>query len=282
MANFGGHSKSDSFTVHSVARALKLLRLYKITLDWSRTFPSNNGDALKLIETNREGGEFMEKVVAVLAHPDDAELRCYGTLCKYVAEGKECFLIIASSGEHGIAIKDEQTADHHFSTDLRETETLRAFDGLEIPIFFLHQKDGYMQYGRDLIHIIEERLIQIEPNTVITHYPDPYGADHQDHSAIGKSVLNCINRINSVKKVLLCDPLKSTKSHFIPNYFVDITDYFEKKIKAIHCQTSQKGRFYLEEAFHRTKGEFYAANVSYDLAKEHRVFEAYELYWYYE
>lgn len=221
----------------------------------------------------------MKRIAIILAHPDDAELRCYGTICKYTDEGMECFLLIASSGEHGIAIVDEQVVNHTINTQTREAETLKAFEGLNTKIEFLHQKDGYMHYGRELIHEIEERLLSILPEIVITHYPDPLGADHQDHANIGKAVLNCISRIKSVRKVLLCDPLKTVKSHFIPNYFVDVTDYFERKIAALQCQITQKGRYYLTEDFHRNKGLYYAANISYDLAEEGKIFEAYELYW---
>lgn len=220
-----------------------------------------------------------EKVAIILAHPDDAELRCYGTICKYIDEGKKCHLLIMSSGEHGIAIKDETNVTSLLEYNLRERETLAAFSNLNIKLIFLHQKDGYMQYGRDLIHTIEKVLMRIQPEILITHYPDLYGADHQDHTAVGKSVLNCSSRIQSVKKILLCDPLKSVRSHFVPNYFVDITQYYEKKKLALKCQKSQSGRFYLQDDFHRIKGLYYSANVSYADAENGHIYEAYELYW---
>lgn len=223
-----------------------------------------------------------DKVAIVLAHPDDAELRCYGTICKYLDDGKECVLLIASSGEHGISVKEEQGTNDLLEKELREKETLLAFEGLPMSVRFLHQKDGYMEYGRNLIHAIEKELFDIQPDTIITHYPDLYGVDHQDHAAIGKAVLNCATRISTVKKILLCDPLKTVRSHFVPNYFVDITNYFDRKMKALQCQKSQGGRFYLEESFHKTKGLYYAANLSYEEARNNHYFEAYELYICYE
>lgn len=223
-----------------------------------------------------------DKVAIVLAHPDDAELRCYGTICKYLDDGKECVLLIASSGEHGISVKEEQGTNDLLEKELREKETLLAFEGLPMSVHFLHQKDGYMEYGRNLIHAIEKELFDIQPDTIITHYPDLYGVDHQDHAAIGKAVLNCATRISTVKKILLCDPLKTVRSHFVPNYFVDITNYFGRKMKALQCQKSQDGRFYLEESFHKTKGLYYAANLSYEEARNNHYFEAYELYICYE
>ena len=223
-----------------------------------------------------------DKVAIVLAHPDDAELRCYGTICKYLDDGKECVLLIASSGEHGISVKEEQGTNDLLEKELREKETLLAFEAFPMSVRFLHQKDGYMEYGRNLIHAIEKELFDIQPDTIITHYPDLYGVDHQDHAAIGKAVLNCATRISTVKKILLCDPLKTVRSHFVPNYFVDITNYFDRKMKALQCQKSQGGRFYLEESFHKTKGLYYAANLSYEEARNNHYFEAYELYICYE
>ncbi len=220
-----------------------------------------------------------EKVAIILAHPDDAELRCYGTICKYIDEGKKCYLLIASSGEHGISIKDEVNITSQLEYNLREAETFSAFVDLNIELLFLHQKDGYMQYGRNLIYSIEKILMEIQPEILITHFPDSYGADHQDHTAVGKSVLNCATRIQSIKKILLCDPLKSIRSHFMPNYFIDITQYFERKMLALQCQKSQSGRFYLQDEFHRIKGLYYSTNVSYKDVQNGHIYEAYELYW---
>ena len=77
-----------------------------------------------------------EKVAIVLAHPDDAELRCYGTICRYLDDGKECILLIASSGEHGISVKEEQGTNDLLEKELREKETLLAFEELPISIHF--------------------------------------------------------------------------------------------------------------------------------------------------
>src|SRR3954452_23552197 len=43
----------------------------------------------------------IDRVLAVKAHPDDADVRCGGTIARFAAEGKEVAYVIATSGNRG-------------------------------------------------------------------------------------------------------------------------------------------------------------------------------------
>ena len=47
-------------------------------------------------------------VMSIMAHPDDAELRCFGTLCKYQDMGYFCINLIVCNGESGISFTDKK------------------------------------------------------------------------------------------------------------------------------------------------------------------------------
>lgn len=217
-------------------------------------------------------------VLAVMAHPDDAELRCFGTLSKYVDKGYSCIVLIICSGENGISIEDrEKSGRVKFTEETRIQETITAFKDTGIEVRMLHFEDGSISCNRELIVAIETELKIYNPEIVITHFPDQYGADHQDHSAVGKATINCATRLESVRKILMCEPLMALRTGFQPNYFVDITEYFERKIRSLECHKTQMGRFYLEREFHENKSLYYASNVSYEKARQGQKYESFAL-----
>ncbi|CAM3772800.1 PIG-L deacetylase family protein [Mesobacillus zeae] len=217
-------------------------------------------------------------VLAVMAHPDDAELRCFGTLLKYKEIGYECKLLVVSGGENGISLQDklEYNIDYIPKTE-REHETRSAFENTGIEIDILQFDDGNIRLDKSLIAAIEKVIRDFAPDVVITHCPEDLGVDHQDHSAVGKAAINIASRVEGVKKILLCEPLLTLRAGFIPNYFVDITKYFNRKMEALSHHKTQHGRYYLEEHYHVAKSVFYSLSLGAKPVEEglkHEVFNA--------
>ncbi|OGZ79097.1 MAG: hypothetical protein A2358_03885 [Candidatus Staskawiczbacteria bacterium RIFOXYB1_FULL_37_44] len=217
-------------------------------------------------------------LLAVMAHPDDAELKCYGTLCKYSEMGFDCVLLIICSGENGISLNDKKNLNvKSIPKNVRLEETITAFKNTSVHIDTLNFDDGNIFFGRKLIEVIEQKMREYKPEIVIAQYGDSLGVDHQDHGNAGRATVNCATRLDFVKKILLCEPLMTLRSEFTPNYFIDITKYFPKKIKALASHKSQEGRYYLEEEYHNTKADFYATSVSYNKAREGNKYEAFKV-----
>lgn len=208
-------------------------------------------------------------LLAVMAHPDDAELKCFGTLCKYKDKGYDCVLLIVCSGENGISLNDKTNLNmSSIPKNIRLNETITAFSDIGILIDTLDFNDGSISFDRELIEAIENKMREYKPQIVITQYSDNFGADHQDHSNVGKATINCATRMDFIKKIMLCEPLMTLRAGFVPNCFVNITKYFDKKVIALSHHKSQKGRYYLEEGYHNTKANFYATSVGFNKAKK--------------
>ena len=81
--------------------------------------------------------------------------------------------------------------------------------------------------GSELEHrkIIKENILKIMPDLIITHSENDYHADHKSLSLITKAA------VSHYIPILYCDTLMGI--NFNPNYYVDITDYYELKKEAI-------------------------------------------------
>lgn len=218
-----------------------------------------------------------KNILAVFAHPDDCELKSFGTLRKYQEFGYSVHLLIICDGAGGISVKDQNKYKLNKVTENRIVETKSALSGASFNIDILNYADGSITLNRNLIIDIEKKIHKLLPEIVITHFYDPLGVDHQDHGVVAKAVINVVSRLDYVQKVLLSEPLMTLRSAFVPNVFVDITAFFDEKIKALSMHKSQEGRYYLEREYHENKTSFYAGSVSYNDMKKDRKYEAFQL-----
>lgn len=191
------------------------------------------------------------RVVAVLAHPDDAELSCFGTLMKYAQAGCRVSVVIVCTGEHGVSVEDKGEAGvDRLSNSLRFQESVRAFEHTGIYVESLLYEDSSFQMDNAFVSNIERRLKELVPSVLITHFVDASGVDHQDHSLVGRACLNIAVRCPSIRRVLLTEPVQSERCGFVPNYYVAINEHFERKVQAVSAHASQVGRFYLTRDYH--------------------------------
>jgi N-acetylglucosamine malate deacetylase 1 len=164
------------------------------------------------------------KILALGAHPDDIEIFMYGLVSIFKKEGNQVFTMIATNGAKGGSMKDDL---------LIKQRTEEAIDGLEnlsTPIF-LNIPDG--ELGEDPKHkkIIKKNILNIMPDLIITHSKYDYHADHRSLSLLTSSA------VSHYIPILFCDTLMGV--NFQPNYYIDITDYFEMKKKAVLKHNSQ-------------------------------------------
>jgi len=129
------------------------------------------------------GSTYTQKLMAVLAHPDDESLGLGGTLAKYAAEGVDVFLLTATRGEAGRFRGHASDDDHHPGrtalAEIREAE-LRAAASLNYPDLQLDRTDP-----REIESCIAAHIRRVRPDVVVTFGPDgAYG--HPDHVAISQ------------------------------------------------------------------------------------------------
>jgi LmbE family N-acetylglucosaminyl deacetylase len=186
------------------------------------------------------------RVMAIFAHPDDAEFICSGTIARFVKSGYRAQYVLATSGDKG---SDDRSATPEQLATTREAEQLAAAKILGIEeVTFLRHHDGEVEvnipFRRELARVIREG----RPDVVLTFDPWQRYQIHPDHRAVGQTALDAVAaaRDHMYYPDQLSDELTEHRVHNVyffatdnPNYYVDITDTIELKIAAILAHTSQ-------------------------------------------
>lgn len=187
----------------------------------------------------------VQRMMVIMAHPDDVELSCYGLIRKMVSNGTICTVIIVTNGENGILnfVEDDKST-------LRKEETRSAISDLVNDIVWLEMKDGSVKLDSELIGCIHKLLSKYCPQLIVTHFPDDLGVEHQDHNVIGKATINAAFKYaTDLNYLLLSEPTFSRFTNFKPNCFVEISNEFESKINSLKKHCSQKNKFYMSSFF---------------------------------
>ncbi|MGP3684479.1 PIG-L deacetylase family protein [Streptomyces sp. IBSNAI002] len=212
-------------------------------------------------------------VVAVVAHPDDAELLCGGTLLRLHQGGTRVSVLTATHGANGVSVADS-AAGRRLSQEERVLESAAAWAGTGIELSCLGLEDGALTADRHLISLLEAELVRSGCTTLITH--SPRGAnDHQDHLAVAAAASNAATRVTTCHTVLYGEP-HAPRSGFTPTVLVDITDVLDDKVKALHAHQSQAGRWYLSEEYTRHRAADAGWRLHPAAAAAGRAFEAFE------
>jgi LmbE family N-acetylglucosaminyl deacetylase len=229
-----------------------------------------------------------KSALVIVAHPDDAELGCGGTVATWTAAGAEvwtCIVTDASGGGEDDA-EDVGPAARQAMSELRKAEQRAACDALgEAGSIFLDYPDGRIEPSLDLRRDIVRVIRQTRPEIVITQSPDRRWDQlflfrhHPDHLAVGQAVMSAVYPAarNSWDFPELLD--EGLKPHRIAelwisaapvlNHWVDVTAGLDGKIAALRAHHSQLGpRFTeLEENIRKWMAET-GAKYGVDAAEE--------------
>jgi len=180
----------------------------------------------------------------IMAHTDDPELSSGGTIARWVRTDK-VYYIITSCGEKGTWDAEASVYD---VAKVREQEAKEAarFLGVKKVIFLRHQ-DGEISEVKTLKVELAALIRKLKPNTIVTY--DPWSRwFHPDHRATGWAVIEAvmIARDYHFYPFLLELGLRPHRVEDLllgptdePNFIVDISDTFKKKLEAIKIHESQ-------------------------------------------
>lgn len=173
-----------------------------------------------------------KNILAIGAHPDDIEYAILGTLMK--ADNCRVYCYVASQGGWNDISSGTQ----------RKKESNKALESiLPEEIFWANRIGVDLSDYPTFVHSIESFLVVKEINLVLTHTKHD---THQDHRLLHDITMTALR--NSQASVLFYNAL-SKDAGFSPNFFVDITDVFEKKQEALACHESQKDKYYMQKSF---------------------------------
>lgn len=149
------------------------------------TTPPSEPPSLQLLPDQ----EF-QRVLCVVAHPDDVEYGTSAAVAKWVAQGAEVAYLLLTAGEAGMQIPPEQVAPLRAAEQRAACEAVGVSD-LEI----LNHPDGMLIYGLDLRRDIARKIRQFRPDVVVTgswEIEAPWGLNQADHRAAGIATLDAI------------------------------------------------------------------------------------------
>jgi len=183
----------------------------------------------------------MNKILVVVAHPDDEVLGCGGTMARLALEVNNVYTLILGEG---ITSRDKKRMRVKRGSEIAELKK-RAEDANKIlgvkKVYTYDFPDNRFDTVPllDIIKTIEKIKKDIKPDIVFTHH---YGDLNIDHQITFKAVMTAFRPIKDggVKEIYSFEIPSSTEwnvssslTHFMPDYFVDINKSLEIKVNAL-------------------------------------------------
>lgn len=189
-----------------------------------------------------------KRALAFLAHPDDAEILCAGTLIRLKKLGWEIHIATATAGDCGTM---QYTAAEISS--IRYKEGVAGAKIIGGRYHCLHELDGRVVYDRISVQKAIDLFRRIAPSLVFTHAPKCYMMDHEMVSLLARAASFVHGAPNvslfprkpesCVPWLYYCDPVGGVDplGHPItPTTCVDITRQMPLKSKALAAHASQR------------------------------------------
>ncbi len=194
----------------------------------------------------------IKKVLVINAHPDDSDFGASGTIAQWVKKGIEVSYVFCTNGDQG---GEESGIAKEDMPAVRQREQRAAGVAVGVTdITFLNYVDGYLEATLKLRKDIVRQIRISQPDRMVCQSPERnwerIGASHPDHLAAGEASIQAVypdaRNPFAFTDLLNDEGLKPWRVKEVwmmgfanPDHFVDITDTFDLKMKALHSHVSQ-------------------------------------------
>jgi bacillithiol biosynthesis deacetylase BshB1 len=173
-------------------------------------------------------------ILVIAAHPDDAELGCGGTILKHVAMGHKVGVVDLTRGELGTRgtpeIREKEAADSAKVLGLSVRENLGLPDG-----FFKNEKEHQLE--------VVKAIRKYQPDIVLANARYDRHPDHGRGSelAFEACFLSGLAKVSTGQTPWRPHVMYHyIQSQFLtPDFVVDVSDFWDKKIEAIRSFRTQ-------------------------------------------
>lgn len=200
----------------------------------------------------------MSRVLFIAVHPDDETLGAGGTILKHKDAGDQVFwlVITAPTKNHPSNFTDEFIAMRNKLVDT--VASAYGFDEtfkLDLPTQMLHAVDMKFFVG-----LVNDVFKKVEPDTVYMMFKNDV---HSDHRVTFDAVYSCSKSFRKpyIKRIYMIETLSETEFapavptlSFVPNVFVDITPYMDRKLEILSLYSSEL----MPEPFPRSRSSIIA------------------------
>lgn len=203
---------------------------------------------------NPENWEEPQKILVILAHPDDPEFFLGGAIARWVDAGNEVRYCLLTNGDKGVK---DHAVDPEALVQLRKREQAAAGAILGVHnISYLNYSDGYLEVNLETRKAVVRAIRQEKPDIVVgcdptNIFPRDNYINHPDHRAAGQIVVDAVFPAAGNPMFFPELEAEGLKPHSIkelwlsltasPNLSLPVTEFWEKRILALHEHRSQVG-----------------------------------------
>lgn len=195
----------------------------------------------------------VERILVVTAHPDDVDFGVAGSIARWTGAGAHVTYCIVTDGDAGGFDPAVPRSDIAGIRRAEQTDAA-AQVGVE-DLHFLGYPDGRLEVTMDLRRDISRVIRQVRPRRVVTQSPlrtlDSVYSNHPDHLACGEATCCAVYPDSrnpftftelleeglepwTVEELWVMGAVPGTE-----HAFVDVTETFDRKMKALLCHVSQ-------------------------------------------
>lgn len=185
-------------------------------------------------------------ILAIGAHFDDIELGCGGALAKHVHGGDDVYVFVATvsgfTNQNNEVIRSSEIA----LAEAREATRILGAKELICGKFKTLEVEFVDQLNIEILRIVQDKKIE----KVFTHWS---GDIHHDHQAVSRASLHSCRHVP--RMLMYRSNWYHSVLEFRGNFYVDITDFWSTKEKAIRAHVSEIQRtnekwikFFMNEA----------------------------------
>ena len=210
-------------------------------------------------ETERAGNvgpqtEGIDRVLVIVAHPDDVDFGAAGTVAVWTDAGIEVTYCLVTSGDAGGSDRTVSRAD---MIRLRQVEQTAAAKQVGVSeLIWLGYPDGRVEATLGLRRDLARVIRTVRPGRVVLPSPERnyarIGGSHPDHRAVGSAALDAVypdaRNPFAFPELLAEEGLEAWIVSEVwiagtnaPTHYVDITQTFPRKVAALRAHVSQTG-----------------------------------------
>jgi LmbE family N-acetylglucosaminyl deacetylase len=191
------------------------------------------------------------KVLFILAHPDDESYGPSGSILKCTENGAKVFLLTLTKGEAG-TLGEGRLLESPQLADMRCRELECAAKALKIHDLIIGDfQDGKLNKtpSEKGVSFLQDKINTIKPEIIITFHPNGI-TGHPDHITISRWTLDAVQNTD-FPVILFYYGITEKLARNLPDrklvpmdkdeitHEIDVSDYVDKKVEAIHCHKSQ-------------------------------------------
>ncbi|RIK84642.1 MAG: PIG-L domain-containing protein [Planctomycetota bacterium] len=187
--------------------------------------------------------------LTLLAHPDDAEILCAGTLIRLADAGWEIHIATVAAGDCGTtSLSREEIAR------IRKAEGVAAAAKIGAAYHCLEEADVQVFFDRSANRKAIDLLRKVAPTLLFTHPRHDYMLDHEQTHLLARGAAFAYAAPNASELPLIhgstipwlyyCDPVEGrdpyTGQWIKPTVHVDVTEQMPRKQEMLACHASQR------------------------------------------